>query len=72
MKDMTQRAHQTPVESVAQGKRTEAQNANTLTRISLALTRTFEMDEANRGTDPYNSLGGSGSAQVWNRQRPRR
>ncbi len=69
---MTQRAQQAPAGSVAEGKRTDAQNANTLTRISLALTRSFEMDEANRGTDPYNSVAGSGRSQVWDRQRPRR
>lgn len=69
---MTQRARQTPVESVTQGTRTDLQNANTLTRISLALTRTFEIDEANRGTDPYNSSGNTGRALVWNNKRPRR
>jgi|JRYD01.1.fsa_nt_gb hypothetical protein len=72
MKDMTQGAGPSPAQSVAQGKLTDARNANTLTRISLELTRSFEMDEANRGTDPYNSLGGAGPSQAWNRQRARR
>ncbi|MGE3667720.1 MAG: hypothetical protein AB7G51_13990 [Steroidobacteraceae bacterium] len=69
---MTQRARKMPVESVANSKSTDARNANTLTRISLELTRTFELDEVNRGTDPYNSLEGAGPTQAWNRQRPRR
>ena len=71
MKDMTQRARQTPAESVPQGTQTNAQSANTLTRISLELTRTFAIDEVNRGSDPYNSSA-SGRAEVWNKQRSRR
>ncbi len=72
MKNLTQRAQQTPVEPVPLGTQTDARNANTLTRISLELTRTFEIDEANRGSDPYNSSGGTGRAEVWNKLRPRR
>lgn len=68
---MTQRARKTPVD-VAERTPPGAQPENTLTRISLALTQHFAIDDVNRGTDPYNTTGDTGRAGVWNKQRSRR
>lgn len=72
MKDASQRAQQTPVEPPQRAARPARARDNTLTRISLELTRTLEIDAVNRGTDPYNSAGKAGRAEIWNRQRTRR
>ncbi|MBV6417263.1 MAG: hypothetical protein CMLOHMNK_01909 [Steroidobacteraceae bacterium] len=72
MKDANQRARQMPVEPAKRAVRPAGSRANTLTRISLELAQTLEIDAVNRGTDPYNSSGATGRAEIWNRQRTRR
>ncbi len=72
MKDMTQRAPGTPAGPVTRGARADAKRDNTLTRISLALTQNFAIDDLNRGSDPYNTTAGAGRAEIWQKQRLRR
>ncbi|MBV6423528.1 MAG: hypothetical protein NAOJABEB_01324 [Steroidobacteraceae bacterium] len=72
MKDTTQRARQMPVDAAQRDSTPTATRENTLKRINVALTRTLEIDEVNRGTDPYNSSSGIGRGAVWNRERSRR
>ncbi|MGD9597828.1 MAG: hypothetical protein AB7G76_07360 [Steroidobacteraceae bacterium] len=71
MKDTTQRARQMPVDPAKRDLHLTTRE-NTLQRIDVALTRTLEIDDMNRGTDPYNSGGADGRAEVWKRERSRR
>jgi len=68
MKDMSQRAQQTPEEPMTEDDRT----GNTLKRVSLALLHEIASDERERGSDPYNSTDGKAQADLWSRQRGRR
>lgn len=70
MKNISERAPETPAEAVA--ARDTGRSENTLKRVSLALLHEIASDDRERGNDPYNSNTGNAQAAIWGRQGRRR